>query len=57
MKYLFTRYYIIGIIEIPNTTNGLEGVFGHLKTKVNLHRGLKKEIKIKLILSLLIGKN
>lgn len=56
LKYLFVRYDNIWKIEIPNTTNWLEWVFGHIKAKVSLHRWLKKERKIKLILSLLYGK-
>lgn len=31
--------------EIPHTTNRLEGFFGHLKEKLNLHRGLSKIAK------------
>ncbi|MDD4151779.1 MAG: transposase [Candidatus Gracilibacteria bacterium] len=38
LKYLFVRYDYLGQIEIPNTTNGLEGVFGHIKPKISLHR-------------------
>ena len=57
LKYLFCCYDNIWVIDIPNTTNALEWVFGHLKGKVSLHRGLKKERKIKLILSLLHWKN
>ena len=57
LKYLFTRYDYIWKVDIPNTTNWLEWVFWHIKPKVSLHRGLKKERKIKLILSLLHGKN
>lgn len=57
LKYLFTWYDYYWVIDIPNTTNALEWVFGHLKVKVSLHRGLKKERKIKLILSLLHWKN
>jgi len=53
LKYLFCSYDNIWVIDIPNTTNALEWVFGHLKGKVSLHRWLKKERKIKLILSLL----
>lgn len=53
LKYLFTWYDYYTVIQIPNTTNALEGLFGHLKGKVNLHRWLKKERKIKLILSLI----
>ena len=57
LKYLFTWYDYYTVLCIPNTTNALEWVFGHLKGKVSLHRGLKKERKIKLILSLLHWKS
>ena len=57
LKYLFTYYDYMWVIDIPNTTNGLEWLFWHVKPKVSLHRGLKKERKIKLILSLLHGEN
>ena len=53
LKYLFTYYDYIWVIDIPNTPNGLEWLFWHVKPKVSLHRGLKKERQIKLILSLL----
>lgn len=56
LKYLFTYYDYIWQIDIPNTTNWLEWIFGHIRAKVSLHRWLKKERKIKLILSLLYGK-
>lgn len=56
LKYLFTWYDYLWHIDIPNTTNWLEWIFSHIKTKVSLHRWLKKERKIKLILSLLYGK-
>ncbi len=57
LKYLFTWYDYYWKLDIPNTTNALEWVFGHLKVKVSLHRGLKKQRKIKLILALIHGKN
>jgi len=53
LKYLFVYYDYIWNIDIPNTTNGLEWYFSHIKTKVRIHRWLKKERKIKLISSLL----
>jgi len=56
LQYLFTWYDYYETIDIPNTTNWLEWLFWHVKAKVSLHRGLKKERKIKLILSLLHGK-
>lgn len=36
-------------LQIPNTTNGLEGIFTNIKTNVRVHRGLKIENKQKLI--------
>jgi len=56
LKYLFTRYDYLWKVDIPNTTNWLEWLFWNIKPKVVLHRWLKKERKIKLILSLLHGK-
>lgn len=53
LKYLFTWYDYLWKVDIPNTTNWLEWLFWHIKPKISLHRGLKKERKIKLILSLL----
>ena len=52
LPYLFTweDYFELGI---PTTTNSLEGVFGVLKGRVTIHRGLKQERKIKLICELL----
>lgn len=55
LKYLFTWYDYLWKVDIPNTTNWLEWLFWHIKPKISLHRGLKKERKIKLILSLLHG--
>lgn len=57
LHYLFTWYDYLWQIDIPNTTNWLEGIFGHLKAKVSLHRGLKRTRKLKLILTLLHSKN
>jgi hypothetical protein len=52
--YLFTckdsRYTHL---NIPNTTNCLDGFFTHLKNSLRIHRGLKKIRKILLIESLL----
>ena len=53
LKYLFIWYDYIWKVDIPNTTNWLEGFFSHLKTKIRIHRWLKKERKIKLIFALL----
>jgi hypothetical protein len=35
--------------EIPATTNGIEGYFGHLKNHLDLHRGLTKKHRIEFI--------
>ncbi len=32
-------------LNIPTTTNHLEGLFSHLKEKINIHRGLSKNNK------------
>jgi len=56
LKYLFIWYDYIWIVDIPNTTNWLEWFFGHIKAKVSLHRWLKKERKIKLIMALFYKK-
>lgn len=48
MDYLFT-YQRYPELKIPNTTNGLEGIFTNIKTNVRVHRGLKLENKKKLI--------
>lgn len=52
LPYLFTykRYPELGI---PNTTNGLEGTFGSLKGLIQVHRGLKADLKCKMIASIL----
>lgn len=50
---LFTYQKYPGL-DIPNTTNSLDGgTFAHLKDLLRLHRGLKRERKIKLIFEIL----
>lgn len=44
-------------LNIPKTTNYLEGLFGDLKNKLRCHQGLKKERKIKFIQDYLMSKN
>jgi len=53
LEYLFIYERYWWELDIPNTTNGLEAVFSHLKYKVNLHRWLRQDRKIKLISYLL----
>ena len=48
LPYLFT-YQDFPELNIPNTTNSLDGCFSHLKELVKIHRGLKSTIKHKII--------
>ena len=48
-EYLFIYLDYVWTINIPNTTNWLEWLFGHLKYKVALHRWLREDRKLKLI--------
>ena len=49
LPYLFT-YKNHKNLAINNTTNSLEGgVFSHMKNMINLHRGLSKNMKLKLV--------
>ncbi len=48
MLYLFTYTDYKGL-DIPSTNNHLEGMFGHLKTDIGIHRGLTKERKKKVV--------
>ncbi|NBV06212.1 MAG: hypothetical protein EBS06_03125 [Proteobacteria bacterium] len=52
MLYLFT-YTDIKNSNIPSTNNHLEGMFGHIKERVKIHRGLDKNRKKKAIKFLL----
>jgi hypothetical protein len=48
LSYLFT-YQKYPELGIPNTTNALNGMFSHRKELVNIHRGLGKKLKTKII--------
>jgi hypothetical protein len=52
LPYLFT-YLDYPELNIPNTTNSLDGSFTHLKELVRIHRGFNDELKHKLIESIL----
>ena len=52
LPYLFT-FYDHYELNIPNTNNGMEGTFSYTKKKVNIHNGLRRDRKIKLIFYLL----
>ena len=48
MPYLFT-YLEYPDLDIPNTTNSLEGFFSNLKTKLRVHSGIREWRKRKII--------
>jgi hypothetical protein len=52
LPYLFS-YKKFPELNIPNTTNGLEGSFAYLKELVRVHRGIKPDLKRKIINSIL----
>lgn len=52
LPYLFI-WYDHTELNMPNTTNSIEGIFSNIKNKVRVHAGLKKHRKIKLINELL----
>jgi hypothetical protein len=42
-------FFYLEDTNIPKDTNGLEAEFTHLKTKLNIHRGLKRERRVNFI--------
>ena len=48
MPWLWTFYEYTDRV-IPNTNNGLEGIFSDIKSKVRVHSGIKREHRKKLI--------
>ena len=48
LPYLFT-YLEYSELNIPNTTNSLEGLFSSLKTKLRVHSGIKTWRKRRII--------
>jgi hypothetical protein len=52
LPYLFT-YLKYPELNIPNTTNGLDGSFSALKKKLAVHHGLRKDRRYKVISQLL----
>lgn len=53
LEVLFTFQYHSKELQIPNTTNSLDGYFSHLKSKLSVHRGASKETQINLISQLI----
>jgi hypothetical protein len=52
LPYLFT-YLKYAELNIPNTTNSLDGCFAYLKELVRVHRGVNKVLKRKIIQEIL----
>jgi hypothetical protein len=52
LPYLFT-YQKYSDLNIPNTTNSLEGCFAYLKELLRVHRGINKMLKRKIIQEIL----
>jgi len=55
LPYLFT-YQKYPELNIPNTTNSLDGFFNALKGKLNVHRGLSPKRRNKVVVELLKGR-
>lgn len=56
LPYLFT-YQKYPELNIPNTTNSLDGFFNRLKSLLNVHRGLSKKRRKRIVIEILKGKN
>ncbi len=56
LPYLFT-YQKYPELNIPNTTNSLDGFFNRLKSLVYVHRGLRPKRRMKIIVEILKGRN
>lgn len=54
LPFLFT-YQKYPDLHIPNTTNSLDGSFSHLKAKLAVHRGLRRDRRYKVISEILRG--
>lgn len=52
LPYLFT-YQKYPNLNIPNTTNSLDGSFSHLRDLLRIHRGLKREKRFQIIAQIL----
>jgi len=55
LPHLFT-YQKYPELNLPNTTNSLEGFFTQLKAKVSIHRGSRQDRRYKIISEILRGK-
>lgn len=55
LPYLFT-YQKCPELNIPNTTNSLDGYFNRLKSLLNVHRGMNNKRRIRVAIEILKGK-
>jgi hypothetical protein len=55
LDLLFTFQFHSKEIQIPNTTNSLDGYFSHLKSKINVHRGASISTQLNLISKLIFA--
>jgi len=55
LPHLFT-YQKYPELNIPNTTNCLDGMFSQIKNRLAVHRGAKKVFRYKIINEILVGK-
>lgn len=55
LPYLFT-FEDYPKLNIPNTTNSLDGTFKKVKTAVSVHSGLTRQRKLKLVFALIMKK-
>lgn len=56
LPYLFT-FQKFTELNIPNTTNSLDGFFNRLKSLVFVHRGLRPNRRMRIIIEILKGRN
>lgn len=56
LPYLFT-YQKFPELNIPNTTNSLDGFFNRLKSLVFVHRGLRPNRRMRIMIEILKGRN
>jgi transposase-like protein len=56
LPYLFT-YQEYPKLNIPNTTNSLDGMFSQLKSRLAVHRGLRRDRRYKVITEILNGED
>ena len=56
LPYLFT-YLKYPELNIPNTTNSLDGFFSQMKAKLSVHRGQRKDRRFKVISELMKGED